>query len=125
MKTFKDGTHYRSSYMKQLCEALIMALTHERAAVPPVDIPYDLDTAAMLCTFSRRQLLDYLRRNRSRYKIKVNKITKQSFLLGDDIKQIRSEVIDEQAPNYSANARKLPCVQRILAANGPAEGGGD
>lgn len=125
MKTIKDATHFRNENMRHLCEGLLSALAHERTQLPPVEIPYDLNTAAMLCMMGRRQLLAYLREHPGEYVFKQNKFTKQCFLYGEDIKRIREAIVEQKDTGYSDRALRLPCVQKRLADAGFGKSGGE
>ena len=125
-KTFRDLTHFRNENMRALAEALIAELAHEHAEVPPVPIPYDLDTAAMLLGVSRRKLMPYLQQNPGKYTYKVNKLTRQRLLYGEDIKRLHEELIEQRPTDaYDPRAKNIPAVKRRLASVGLATGGSD
>lgn len=109
-----------------MAEALIIELTHERSLVPPVPILYDLDTAAMLCGMSRRELRDFLRSHPGEFSYRKNRFTHQRFLTGGDIQRIRElTIVEEPVTDYDERAKNLPSVQKRLVDAGFAIGGGD
>lgn len=123
MKTIRDGTHFRNVNLGRLAEALIIELTNAHVAVPPVPLLYDLDTAGMLLGMSRRELRKWLIEQHGRYQYKVNKVTKQRFLTGEDVQAIRKELIVVETPDYDARAKNLSSVQKCLAPAGTGESG--
>lgn len=117
------ATRYRTENLKALAQALIIELTNAEYSVPPVPLLYDLDTAGMLCGMTRTELRAFLRSQGRRFAYKTNKFTKQQFLSGEDIKVIRSLVIESESIDYTTRAKNLPGVKARLARFGVGEGG--
>jgi hypothetical protein len=115
MKTWRDSTHYRNENIKRLLDALIIELAHERAAVPPVPLLFDLDTAAMFLGMGRNILIEFCK-TLPDFTYKKNQLTKQRFLTGEDIQRIRKLVITDESTQSSSpeKRKKLPAIKQEL-----------